>query len=234
MSSSPSPVRMRVVNMPISTIVPSCSPIAHVLAGPKGARVHEDEPARRLADDARRADRHHQAEQHRQPLERFGSRARECTDTPSPARTSRRRSSRAGASAAPMSASSQSTSMRPDCTPSKKLPQHAGRRHARDDEDDDRDQEVRHRLRDRRRACRRSSSTRNALSCSPHGARVRKAAEHEAEPLVGHEQHERPEAEPQQLPDEDAARARGCRISDAADRARWPAVDFGERAACAA
>ncbi len=45
---------------------------AHVFAHAKRARVHEDEPACRLADEARRADRHHEAEQHRQALEGVG------------------------------------------------------------------------------------------------------------------------------------------------------------------
>ncbi len=49
----------------------------HVLAGTIGAGIHQDEPARRLADDAGRADRHHKAEQHGNALERVGVGARD-------------------------------------------------------------------------------------------------------------------------------------------------------------
>ena len=46
----------------------------HVFAGAVGTRVHQDQPARRLPDDAGRADRDHHAEQHRKALERVGAR----------------------------------------------------------------------------------------------------------------------------------------------------------------
>ncbi len=48
---------------------------AHVLARPIGPRVHQDQSARRLRDDARCADRHHEANEHRHAFERVGLRA---------------------------------------------------------------------------------------------------------------------------------------------------------------
>ena len=61
---------------------------AHVLSLAQGPRVHQDQAARALADDARRADRDHQADQHRQALE--GGRVRTGQiGRPSPARTAR-------------------------------------------------------------------------------------------------------------------------------------------------
>ena len=44
---------------------------AHVFADAQGARVHQDQAARRLADQAGAAQRDHQADQHRHALEGF-------------------------------------------------------------------------------------------------------------------------------------------------------------------
>ena len=159
--------------------------------GPEGPRVHEDEPARGLADDAGRTDRHHEAQQHREPLERVAVPSPGCTGRPSPARTPRRRSSRAGASAARNPRRSSPPGRAPTAPRRRtavSTPPHA----ARDQENRDHDDEVGQRRRPPRPAAPVTRLDQESVELLAPRAGEREETQEEPHPFVGDEQHEAP------------------------------------------
>ena len=197
---------------------------AHVLARAERARVHEDQSARRLADDARRADRQHQAEQHRQPLERLRSRAGNVRvrhgDGEDPHREGReppRRTRAVGVQPIDLHAS---------CLHAfEESGEDAGGR-AGNEEYRDGDQQLRDRRRHRHEDVRHRVREERVELLAP-GARVRETAEDVADPLVGQEEHDGPEDRRSIRRTMRIARSR-CRIS-VPPTLRWPAASAASR-----